>query len=115
MVGPPANAISRKDLPSTADLAPPHRPQRGRGGCRAKASREGSILRLRLEARAGKKLDDALLAYLIFLAGMHDLGKTNHPFQEMLRQLFQVGERSHGHVLIVFRTIAADSMLSDGR
>ena len=75
-----------------------------------------SILRLRLEARAGKKLDDALLAYLIFLAGMHDLGKTNHPFQEMLRAALQgTRKRSHGHVLIVFRTIAADSMLSDGR
>jgi len=75
-----------------------------------------SFIRRRLEGVTGRAFDDRLLAYLVFLAGLHDLGKTNHPFQAMLRAALQGNRlRSQGHVLVVFRTFAADGMVAGGK
>ncbi|MDE0104386.1 MAG: CRISPR-associated helicase Cas3' [Bryobacterales bacterium] len=42
-------------------------------------------VRSRLEALAGRALDDTDTARLCFLAGLHDAGKVNHGFQAKLR------------------------------
>lgn len=75
-----------------------------------------SLIRRRLEGVEGRELDDCVLSFLVFLAGLHDLGKTNHAFQAMLRAALK-GERlrSQGHVLVVFRTIQADDMAPEGQ
>jgi len=70
-----------------------------------------SFVRVRLEGTEGHEIDDPLLAFLIFLAALHDLGKANHSFQAMLRAALRgVRTRSEGHVLVVFRTLEADGM-----
>lgn len=77
---------------------------------------EDSFIRRRLECVIGRTFDERLHAYLVFLAGLHDLGKTNHPFQAMLRAALRGNRlRSQGHVLVVFRTFAADNIVPEGK
>ncbi len=55
----------------------------------------------------GRTLEPELTAFLVFLAGIHDLGKVNHGFQEC-RHLRRADRRYswEGHVTVVLRSLS---------